>query len=104
MHKMLFIKDHSIIIYQQQFAGIVCLTFWHFTQTNSTSLQPSMTQGSQQSHPVVHKRQQPQAIATVPTVFLAMCEVFEPQNWQAVPSLSSLLIWIMVGPVGGGTP
>ncbi len=77
---------------QQQFAGIVFLTFWHLTQTNSTSLHPSITHGSQQKNPVVQSKQQPQAIATQPVDFLVTLEVLVPQNWQGVPSLSSLLI------------
>lgn len=101
--KIIFDKDHEESN-QQQLAGMVFLTFWHLTQTSSTSLHPSMTHGSQHRNPVVKSKQQPQAIATPPVDFLVTFDVLVPQNWHGVPSLSSLLIWITVGPWGAPYP
>lgn len=83
---------------QQQLAGRVFLTLWHLTQTSSTSLQPSMQQGSQKRKAVVKSRQNPQAQATAPTFLRGMCDVLTPQIGHNVPSSSSLFMWMIVGP------
>ncbi len=92
---------HSEIT-QQQLAGIVFLTCWHFTHTSSESLQPSMQHGRQQRKHIVSGTAQRNA--THPAFFLTIWPVLPPQNWHGLPSflLFPPSILMMVGPCWTG--
>ena len=98
----------SLLLYQQQLAGMVDLRVWHLMQTSSVSLHPSLKRGyRQRPHaPTVKRRQMHQAMATQPTFFLGRLSVSFPQVLQGDPPVLLLpLKLIMVGPAfcwGGG--
>jgi hypothetical protein len=79
---------------QQHFAASFDLTVWHFTHTNSVSLQESLHSGTQHREHVDSTRHQ--IIATVPIFLRGRFPVSFPQAGQEDPLPLSLLPPVMM--------